>query len=450
MNQQLLRFPHIFSRLGCTALSIFLAPVLLSPLAYADTLQQVISRTLQSNPDVAITAQTRLAVEQELKRARAGYYPRIDLNLGYGLENSENVTTNLRTGSDLELKRREAGISLNQMLFDGFSTRNETQRQQFRVQAQANRVQETSNTLALRSAEVYLDVFRRQALLELAKDNLVVHQKTLNQIQQRYEQGAGRRADVDQAAAREALASADLLLTQGEIRNTRANYLRVTGELPENLEAVDAQLLQTAMDKDLDSLLGLADEHHPLLQAAQADVKAAQAAYAQTRAAYMPHLDMELAANRNRNLDGIEFKNNDASAMLHLRYNLYRGGADKARRKETAHRIAVAKETLKRAQRMVAEEIRLAWNNQQTITERMEYLKKHVATTEAVVSSYQKQFQLGQRTLLDVLNAKNELYQARTALSSASYAEIFSHFRLLSSSGQLLSALNIESLAEAQ
>jgi len=340
-------------------------------------------------------------------------------------------------------------LSLKQMLFDGFDTRYSAQRQQARVDAAAHRVQETSDTVALRTVEVFLDVFRRQSLVELAKDNLVVHQKILEQIQALFDKGAGRKADVKQAESREALAVANLLQAQGQLRDTETNYQRVTGTPPQNLETAQHQAVEQALPANEKSALEQAVLRHPSVQAAQSELQAAQAAYEQARSYAMPKLDLELSASRNNNLDGVESKNNDVSALLRMRYNLYRGGADRARRMESAERVSAAKATLQRAQRTVEEDLRLNWNAFHTIQERLGYLEKHVAASQEVVNAYEQQFKLGQRSLLDVLDAKNELYNAKSALISAHYGKTISLYRLLANTGQLLSVLGVEALPEA-
>ncbi|RKZ78922.1 MAG: type I secretion protein TolC, partial [Candidatus Parabeggiatoa sp. nov. 3] len=151
-----------------------------------------------------------------------------------------------------------------------------------------------------------------------------------------------------------------------------------------------------------------------------------------------------------QNLDGVPGDNDDMSAMLSLRYNLFRGGADKARSQETAERIGAAKEEIRRIQRILEEKVQLSWNSLRTIRARLNYLKIHLESTEEVLQSYKEQFKLGQRSLLDVLDSENELFNARASLVSAQYNEIVSIFRVLESSGLLLDTLGIERANESQ
>lgn len=411
----------------------------INPVA-ADELGVILKRTLETHPDAQISRHKHRMAEQDYRQARAGYLPTVDIQLGYGREHSDNSTTRQINGGDIGLNREEAGININQMLFDGFKVSNETERQQQRRRAAARNVQDSSENIALRTAEVYLDVLRNQHLLELAKDNLVVHQKTLEQVRLLVDSGAGRRADVQQTEGRLALATSTMLRNEGDLRDAEFAYLRVTGETPQALVLPERAQATRYLPASLAELLERAKRQHPALQSAQANVDASQAAYDASKAAFMPRVDLQLGATKNHNLDGVEGANDDVSAMLQLRYNLYRGGADIAKRGASAEQLSISREVLRRTERAVEEEARMAWNALQTTQQRIEHLREHVRASEAVVDSYTQQFKLGQRTLLDLLDARFELYNGRTALVGAEYAELFTLYRVLSSCGQLLAS----------
>ena len=218
----------------------------LSSWVQADTLVEVIRQTLETNPDVLVTAHQRLAVDQEHRQAVAGYLPSLELNGGYGRETSDNVTTRVREGGELSLNREELGLTLSQMLFDGFQVKHAVEYQNSRIESAAHQVKTTSEQIGLLTVDVYLRLFQYHQLLELAKDNLVIHQKTLSQIAEIVEKGAGRKADVQQSQSRLALASSNLVRAQGELRDAGYRYQRVTGQLPEfaTLVKPERQLLE--------------------------------------------------------------------------------------------------------------------------------------------------------------------------------------------------------------
>ncbi|OQW94236.1 MAG: hypothetical protein BWK79_06935 [Beggiatoa sp. IS2] len=425
----------------------------LSSWVQADTLVEVIRHTLETNPDILVTTHQRLAVDQEHRQAVAGYLPSVELNGGYGRETSDNVTTRSRySDSEVSLNREELGLTLSQMLFDGFYVKREVEYQNRRIESAAHQVKNTSEQIGLLTVSAYLRLFQYHELLELAKDNLVIHQKRLAQIREIVEKGAGRKADVQQSQSRLALASSNLVRAQGELREAEYRYQRITGQLPEfaNLVKPERPLVETHLPESAEIALNLALKTHPSMKIAQAELEAAEALYQQAAASFIPHFQLELGATDNKNLDGIEGTNDDLSAMVKMRYNLYRGGADQARREEIAERVSAAKEVIRRTRRTLEEEVQLAWNDLMTIRERLTYLKNHVEATEQVVESYSEQFKLGQRSLLDVLDSENELFNARSTLISGQYTELLGMFRVISSMGLMLNKLGIKPPAEAQ
>ena len=252
----------------------------------AETLTTVIQQTLETNPEVLITIENLHMVEQQLQQAQAGYRPTIDLIGGYGRETSDNVSTR-RAGGDISLTRRETGLSLSQMLFDGFEVKNSVNKHQYLVNSAAYKVQESSENIALLAAEVYLEILRRRQLVELSKDNVVIHQKILDQIRTLAIGGAGRQADVQQSSSRLALAKSSLVNAQGNLRNTEITYRRITGELPDALTQPDFTSLETTLPQSETKALEIALNSHPALQMAYAELEAAQAAHQQANSTFI-------------------------------------------------------------------------------------------------------------------------------------------------------------------
>ena len=415
----------------------------------AETLTAVIQHTLETNPEILITIKNRYIVEQQLQQAQAGYWPTIDLIGGYGQENSDNASTR-RAGGDVTLTRRETGLSLSQMLFDGFEVKNRVNKHQYLVNSAAYKIQESSETIALLTAEIYLEILRRRQLVEFSKDNVVIHQKILDQIRTLAVGGAGRQADVQQSSSRLALAKSSLVNAQGNLRNAEITYRRITGELPKELIQPDLSSLAAILPQSEKQGLEIALNNHPALQIAYAELEAAQAGHQQANSTFLPRFNLELGITDNQNLDGIDGNNDDITAMLRMRYNLYRGGADQARLQETAQQVGAAQEMIRKIQRLLEEENFLAWNSLITTRARLDYLKKHVESTAEVLESYKEQFKLGQRTLLDVLDSESELFNARTALVSAQYAEMLNILQVLKSMGILLKSIGVDLPSESQ
>jgi adhesin transport system outer membrane protein len=415
-------------------------------IANGTTISEAVNQTIRTNPDVLIDANRKLSIDEAVKQAEGGYYPKIDFNLGYGNEWSKNITTRPRSGHDDTLIRRESGLTLSQMIYDGSATSSEVDRQQARLSSASRKVMGTSEQIGLRAIEAYLNVLRRSELLKLAQANLDVHEKTFTQIRIRSEGGIGRKADLDQAQARLSLSQANVASAEANLREANIAYNRVVGSMPDSLvkpEVVEAPV-------SVDEALNVSLESNPILRSAMADIEAAQAQNKTAESLLKPRLHLELGTSFNNDLDGVHYKNNDAYAMLRMRYNLFNGGSDVAKIAETTIQIQEATEVFHRTQRQVEESLRLSWNSMVTAQDR---LPKLLATAEAAARTrdgYAQQFNLGQRTLLDLLDSENELYIGRSNYLDAQYIDLFSRYRLMADMGKLLGTLGVDPREESK
>ena len=419
-------------------------------LAFATTIQESIQAALQTNPEVGVVAADREAIEQELRQARAEYLPSIDVRGAAGPEYTDSpVTRNRNDGNDgsTTLLRAESQLTLTQMLFDGFATQSEVQRQIARMDSASYRVQEAAEFIALDAVEAHLDVLRNQVLVELARENLEQHGSILGQVRQLEGQGAGSIADVRQTESRLAEAQGSLAAAQGNLRDAEAFYLAVVGKPPIDLDEGVAPAF--ALPESPDASAATASVTSPTVQLANADIDVAQAELSAARAGYYPNLDLELGAAAGNDVEGLEGRDVNAQALLVLRYNLFRGGGDIAREREAFLRVKEARENLRVAQRDAEQEARVAYHALTTARARLEALSDGVDAQRSTRDIYAQQFDLGQRGLLDVLDAENELFIDRSNLVTATFTETFAVYRVLAVVGAMLDSLEIDRPAQA-
>ncbi|MGB5606079.1 MAG: TolC family outer membrane protein [Gammaproteobacteria bacterium] len=428
-----------------TLLSL-LPSLLFSPGTHALSLFDAVTETITTNPDVLIARSQRNAVEQEMVGARAGFYPQTDITVGYGSETSYNSTTRASGAGSRTLDRSEAEIQIRQLLFDGARTRSEFNRQKSRVNSRAYSTFGKSEVTALRAVEVYLDVLREEKLVRLAMENLDSHQKTYDRIRKRGESGVGRKSDTEQALGRLALAKTNLLAETNNQADATAAFENVVGQRPVGLEepASMAHLLPADLDEVIKQALG----NHPTLKSAEADVEAAHYQEKTAKSAFYPRVHLEVSGTENKDIDGIPGPNRDGQIMVRGRYNLT-GGRDMARREETSYLLNEAREIRNRTHRQVVESIQLSWNAYQTAKEQLEYFKAHVDASEAARNAYRKQFNIGQRSLLDVLDSENELFSAQIDYVNGQNELLFAAYRILAGTGKLLWAMQIPVPEEA-
>lgn len=410
--------------------------------AAADTLAAALTRAVANLPEVRAARANQRAIEHAAAQARGGWYPTLDASLGHGRETSNNLNTR-GLGANQTLTRREAEINLSQLLFDGGATSGQVRRFEARAESAEDLVANAAETAGARVAQAYVDVIRLRALIDLAADNEKRHRETLAQVSRLADVGQGRRADAYQADARLALAQASLTQLRSQLAQAEAAFQHLTGQPPGAL--ADAGSFEAALPVSLPAALAQTLEAHPAIRSAQKELLAAQADRESARSrATSPRLALEVGTSANHDLDGLRGKNADAFAMVRLRYNLFRGGIDDARVREAEARIDEARANYDRARNDTERDLRQAWQGLTEDRIRLPQLQRYAAASAQVVGSYRLQFSIGQRTLLDVLNAENELFSARSSRYAAAYAVSVGELRVLAAMGRLLATLGVD------
>ena len=410
--------------------------------ALSVTLKQAVSTGVMTNPEYGTVASSRRATDEELEQGRALYRPSVDLNADAGFEHSDDPSTRAGTGDDDEnLWRYETGITLTQMLFDGFETMYEVDRQQARVTSAANRVRETAEFIGLSIVESYLEVLRQRQLLMIARQNVSEHIEILDQIQSGVEGGRSTQADLEQAKARLAQARATESNTRQSLRNAEANYIQETGDKPGQLSlpVTPYDVLAADVDQEVDKVLA----YSPTLDVYEADIQVAYAESLQTKSTFYPQVDLQLNARQGHNLGGVEGRDTSATALMVMNWNLYRGGGDTARAREFIHRHQQAKESRAEAARQVENDVRQTWASMVAAGERARQFAAQADANTEVVKAYKDQFSLDRRTLLDVLDAQNELFVSRSNTVNSEFLEMLAVYRLLALKGSLLPTLEV-------
>ena len=420
--------------------------------SFAVSLQEAVQAALLTSPDIGIVTENRRAIDQELEQAWSLFRPQIDLRTSTGgqITNSPGTRARLKDFDDegtVRQLRYETGLTIRQMLFDGFAAASEVTRQEARVGAAARRIRETSEFTALDAAESYLESFRQRELVGLAEENIAAHLNTLELVTIKAEGGAASLTDVEQTQARVSTAEDALIETRSRVRDADANYINTIGEPP--LDLVRPIVPFQALPENEAAAVAMALKLNPTIAVTRADLETAKADYQSTRAGFWPRVDLEVGANSNRNLEGTRGQTSDITALVVMRYNLFNGGADAARRQEFIARIAEARQRMLQVQRATELEMRIAWNALDTARERLTALSRQVQANDSVLGAYQLQFDIGRRDLLDLLDAENDLYRSRNNLLTAEFVELFGVYRVLATAGVLLATLDLAPPSES-
>jgi adhesin transport system outer membrane protein len=403
-------------------------------------LVQAARKAVVSNPEVQARWNGFKAAGNERDVARGGFLPQLDLTTSIGRENRESPSIG-KVGS---YSFNTTQLTLNQMLFDGMFTSNEVKRLGYAKLTRYYELAEASETAALEAVRAYADVVRYRELVEVAKQNYVEHKQTTQQVEERANAGVGRRVDVEQANGRLALAESNLLTELTNLHDVSARYLRIVGEKPPaNLPALPESLKLGILPGSTEALMRDGLQGSPTLNAAVENVRAYKMAIESRKSAYLPQVDLQAYASRNNDTDGIAGNTRVNGLKLVLRYNLFRGGADVARERQAVDQKEQARDLQEKACRDVRQTLSIAYSDVRSLSEQQRYLDQHRLSTEKSREAYRQQFDIGQRTLLDLLDSQNEYFEATRSYINARHNQVAAQARTLAGMGRLVATLGV-------
>ncbi len=409
-----------------------------------EPVRQAILEAVNSNPEVQRRWHAFLASEQERAIARGGYYPEVDVRLSAG-----------RQWQDSDRGRFDrdpvsAAVTLNQMLYDGFFTRSEVRRLGHARLVRYYELIEAAEQAALEALRAYMDVERHRELVALADDNYQAHRSIYRQVEELVQTGVGRGVDLDQAAGRLALAESNLVTEVANLHDVKARFLRVVGRMPSG-DFVDLvgvlpadDLPATVHDANVEALAS-----NPALFASVENILSAQEQVRTARSNFQPRLDFQVRQSRDNALTSLFDGNeesiyvNDTTVGVVLSMNLFRGFADQSRIGQFVEETNAARDQREIVCRNVRQEVTIAFNDVKALGERLVFLDQHQLSSDRVRTAYRQQFNIGQRTLLDLLDAENEFFVARRAFVDGQFDREISLARTFTGLGRLLPTLEI-------
>ena len=405
--------------------------------AHGITLAEATQQAVLQNPEVQVRWRAFNGTVAQQDAARGAYYPRVDISAGTGREHLEQSGQ-----ADRDFNRRGFTTSLNQMLFDGFATRSEVRRLGYLKLVRYYELLEISETTASEASRAYYDVLRFRKLVKLAEENYAQHRLLFDNMEQRAKAGVGRRVDFEQAGGRLALSESNLLTEVTNLHDVSARYQRIVGDLPP-ADMAEPALLQQGIPPSANDAVMEAIKQSPAISAAIENIRSSQMDRDGRDAGFMPRVELRARQGNDRNRDGVLGTRQDRVVEMVLNYNLFRGGTDSALKRQAVENLSASKDLRDKACRDIRQTLAIAYNDTRRITEQLRYLDAHQLASEKARDAYRKQFDIGQRTLLDLLDTENELFQARRAYVNSSHDQGIAFVRTHAAIGNLLATLNL-------
>ena len=406
----------------------------------ATSLKEAVQQGINSDPEILSEVAKYEGKKVSVSVAKSGYYPKVDLGAGIGWEENDRENPN-KAEVNTDYTRQEASARLRQPIFEGFKTSSDVSRSTADKEAIGYELKALYENKSLKIIQAYLNVLKTREIIDLAETNLKIHEDILNSIKQRYEQGVSDKADLIQIKGRVASAKSDLFSAKNNSLDAYAVYAKVVGTPPKDLESVSDQNIDIPLT--LEETMKLSLKLHPTMHASLKNIQVYESKREAASSNYYPQFYGDLLADYKNDADGIPGFQKNYQAMLRVQWNIFNGFKEKHEKEIAQKEVLSANAKAQDTKRQLLLETTLSWNAYSLLNKQIVPLQEHVAYSKEAKVLYEEQYNVGRRSLIDLLNSQVEAFNAQKALISAQYDAIAAKYRILNSIGVLDKNLGI-------
>jgi outer membrane protein len=444
-----------FGRIGWTGLLavVLIACILLAvpggmSQARAETLESALMQAYQNNPTLNSQRASVRATDEGVPQALSGYRPRVSITASGGeqsISSTQKVVTSTTplnspatyfTQSGMNAPYG-AGITATQTIFNGFQTANKTRQAESLVSVARETLRINEQVVLLNAATAYMNLLRDGAILDLQRRNVEVLQEQLRQSRDRFNVGEITRTDVAQSESRLAAGRSQVLSAEATYKASVATYRQVIGTDPGKL--TPGTPVDRFSPRSLPDSIGFATGTHPSVTTAQYNVDVAQLQVKVAEGALYPTVSVQSNFQQNymsaTSLNTLS--NYSASVLGQVTVPIYQGGAEYSLIRQAKETLGQKRIDLDTARDQVRQNVVQSWGLLEASKGNIEATQSQVQAAEIALNGVREEARVGQRTTLDVLNAQQELVNARVALVTAQRDRVVASYTLLAAVGRL-------------
>jgi outer membrane protein len=410
--------------------ALAISAVVVSPVpASAETILEALAKAYQNNSTLNSARAGVRVTDENVAIAKSGMRPRITANGSLQYQSRDSVE--IRTGA--------FGVTLQQLIFDGFQTHNNVRASEAQVRAAMEALRNDELNLLFDAASAYMDVIRDRQIAALTQENLQFLEEQVRSARSRFEVGEGTRTDVAQAEARREAALASLSAARAQTAASAATYQQLVGVEPGSLRMPEP--LNGLLPSSLEEAVAIALSEHPAVIAAKHQVDAASFSVSAAEGALLPQLSAEASVQTSRTdsnpgllSDG---SSNSATIGLNLRIPIYQGGESSARVRQSKESLGRARIDVDVSRDQVRRAVTSAWTQFRAARETVSANRQLVSAAQLALNGVIEEREVGQRTTLDVLNAQQDVINAQLDLVRAQHNVVVASYAIGSAMGRL-------------
>ncbi len=406
----------------------------------AQDLKSTINGILETNPILLESLKNYNVTKEEINIAKSGFYPKLDLTLGVGFEKTVKTNSPVQTDSSANFNTYQSLLKYTHSLFKGFQTTYQVKEQENRTLSSAYSYIEKVNDTSFNLVNSYIEIMRNIELLETKSESVVIDEDILKKVEKLYEAGLTNLSEVNKIESSLALAKSNKVVQENTLLNTTYNMQNFLGYYPD-ISTMSSPDLNITLPTSLNEAIQYAIQNNPSILVSNYNIKLAQASHKIEKSNLYPHIDMEISQAINNNLNGVENTNNSFSAMIFLKYNLFNGFSDSSNIQKKISKIHAEIAMRNQLKDKVIEELSLSWTAYEKLSEQLVHLEKYQKFSLKTLTLYSKEYDLGRRSLLDLLSAQNDFIGSKSQIIDAKYDILFAKYRILDALGTLVSTI---------
>ena len=416
-----------------TFLPSLLLATALSTSANAQTIFEALSSAYQTNPTLQAQRAYLRSVDENVAIAKSGFRPTLALTGSY---------TDASVDSNVEPKNQDndetvIAATISQPLFSGFSTVNSVKSADSTVRAQQNALYNVEQTVFLDASTAYLDVLQNQAIVDLQKNNEKLLKKRLDETVERFNVGEVTRTDVSQARARYSQARSDRIAAEGDLEASKSVYTKIIGSKPDKLSSPQ---INDFLPKTFDEALEYTKANNYALKAAKETLNAKVYDVSAKTGELLPQVSLNGSLSNTQTSGDMYAEDPDVDSAeigVKMRIPLYEAGETRAKIRQSKYLKWQAQEQVLEAERKAIADVTSAWEYMVANRAKIKSIKDQVKANEIALDGVQKEEALGNRTILDVLDAYQELLNSNVEEVKARRNYYVSGMNVLMAMGKL-------------
>jgi outer membrane protein len=417
----------------CVAASVNPAAITAS---VAETLPEALVKAYQTNPALNADRARQRGTDENVPQALAGYRPQIVASLGAGLQAVRDLLPD-NTVQGATLRPWTIGVTVTQVLFNGYKTANSVRVAEFQVSSGREALRNTGQGVLLDAVTAYMNVLANQAQVESQRTNVAVLREIQTTTKRRLDAGDVTPTDTAQAESRLSRGLADLNAAEVALAISKATYTQVIGEAPSQLIA--AATVDRLSPPTLAAATETASHEHPAVLGAGFDVDVAQTTIKVAESSLLPTIAVQASASRSKDSDTSlsTFGTDQASILGQMNLPLYDGGTAASQTRQAKELASQSRLVLEQVRSQARTAVVSAWVSNEGTKIALTASQSEVRAAEVALAGVRREAAGGQRTTIDVLNAQQDLTTARSRLIQAQRDRVIASYTLLSAVGRL-------------